>query len=237
LPILEPADPGAVLVCSRWLLLRQIVRFDFRNSRVPVTAVSNIETYSSDEVLAMSRIEPLEAPYDPEVAEVLEAMMPPGAPPIALFRTFVHNLTMTQAMSAWGGYELSKRSSLSMRQRELVIDRVTARCRCEYEWGVHLAYFADRIGLTIEQRRSITHGSADDACWDADESALLRAVDELHDRADIADDTWRGLTTFLADGQILDVLMLAGWYHAISFTANAARVPLEPGAPRFDDVR
>jgi hypothetical protein len=30
--------------------------------------------------------------------------------------------------------------------------------------------------------------------------------------------------------------MLCGWYHAISFTARAARVPLEPGSPTFADL-
>jgi hypothetical protein len=30
--------------------------------------------------------------------------------------------------------------------------------------------------------------------------------------------------------------MLCGWYHAISFTANAARVEREKGAPQFADV-
>jgi alkylhydroperoxidase family enzyme len=185
----------------------------------------------------MTRIAPLEAPYDPDVAAQLETMMPAGVPPIGLFRTFVHNLPMAQAMGGWGGYELSRRLSLSMRQRELVIDRVTARCGCEYEWGVHLAFFADRIGLTHEQQRSITHGSADDACWPAEEAALLRAVDELHDHADISDATWNALASTLTCEQFLDLLMLAGWYHAISFTANAARVPLEDGAPRFDELR
>jgi len=37
--------------------------------------------------------------------------------------------------------------------------------------------------------------------------------------------------------QLLDLLLLCGWYHAISFTARAARVPLEDGAPTFDSVR
>jgi len=32
------------------------------------------------------------------------------------------------------------------------------------------------------------------------------------------------------------VLLLAGWYLAISFVANAVRVELEPGAPCFADV-
>jgi alkylhydroperoxidase family enzyme len=138
-------------------------------------------------------------------------------------------------MGGWGAYELSKRLSLSMRQRELVIDRVTARCGCEYEWGVHLAFFGDRVGLTVDQKRSITHGGPDDPCWSSDEATLLRAVDELHDDADISEATWSALASTLADDQLLDLLLLAGWYHAISYAANAARIPLEDGAPRFSD--
>jgi alkylhydroperoxidase family enzyme len=183
----------------------------------------------------MPRIEPLEAPFDADVATQVESMMPPGVPPIALFRTFVRNLPMAQAMGGWGRYELSKGLSLSMRQRELVIDRVTALCRCEYEWGVHVAFFGERVGLSHEQTRSIVHGTADDDCWPAAESTLLRAVDELHRDADLGDDTWTALAAVLSVEQILDLLLLAGWYHAISYAANAARVPLEENAPRFAD--
>lgn len=185
----------------------------------------------------MTRIEPLSPPYEPAVAAQLESMMPPGVPPIGLFRTFACNLPMAEAMGRWGGYELSKRLSLSMRQRELVIDRVTARCGCEYEWGVHIAFFADRVGFTAEQVRSLTHGTPEDSCWSDDEAALLRAVDELHDGADIGDTTWQALASVLSPAQLLDMLLLAGWYHAISYAANGARVGLEDGAPRFVDVR
>jgi alkylhydroperoxidase family enzyme len=182
------------------------------------------------------RIDPLTPPYEPAAAAQLEAMMPAGVPPIGLFRTFARNLPMTEAMGGWGRYELSARLSLSRRQRELVIDRVAARCRCEYEWGVHLALFGDRVGLTAEQRRSITHGGPDDSCWPAEEAVLLRAVDELHDHADVGDATWAGLEAVLTAEQVLDLLLLAGWYHAISYAANAARVAPEDGAPRFADV-
>ena len=185
----------------------------------------------------MSRIEPLSPPYEPEVAGVLAAMMPPGVPPIALFRTFARNLPMTSAMRGWGSYELSRHLSLSMRQRELVIDRVTARCGCEYEWGVHVAFFADRVGLTPDQITSLTHGDPSDPCWtDPAERALIELVDALHDRADVSDDLWATARTHFADSQLLDLCMLAGWYHAISFVANAGRVPLEVGAPRFREV-
>jgi alkylhydroperoxidase family enzyme len=182
------------------------------------------------------RISPLEAPFEAETGEILEAMMPQGVPPIALFRTFARNLPMAKAMRSWGAYELSKQLSLSMRQRELVIDRVTAHCGCEYEWGVHIAFFAERVGLTRQQIASITHGTPADTCWtDPAERALLEFVDALHERADAGEEEWDALGVHLDEGQMLDVCMLSGWYHAISFAANAARVPLEAGAPRFSD--
>ena len=64
---------------------------------------------------------------------------------------------------------------------------------------------------------------------------LLEVTDALHDEADIDDDLWQRLRTHISDEQALDLFMLAGWYHAISFAANAARVALEPGAPVFAD--
>jgi alkylhydroperoxidase family enzyme len=159
--------------------------------------------------------------------------LPEMGPPINLFRLFTRNLPMAEAMTGWGRYELGKHLSLSMRQRELVIDRVTARCGAEYEWGVHVAYFGERVGLTPEQIMSITWGAPTDPCWTADERSLLTAVDELHDSSDVSDETWAALD--LTDEQRLDLLLLAGWYHAISFVARASRVPLEPGRPRFAD--
>ena len=49
-----------------------------------------------------ARIPTVEPPYDAEVGAQLEAMMPAGVPPIALFRTFVRNLPMAAAMHGWG---------------------------------------------------------------------------------------------------------------------------------------
>ena len=130
-----------------------------------------------------------------------------------------------------------KQLSLSMREREIVIDRTTARCRCEYEWGVHVAFFAERVGFTPAQVTSLTHGGPWDPCWtDERERLLIEAVDALHDEADLGDDLWRRLHEHLTDEQLLDLLLLAGWYHAISFAANGARVAAEAGTPRFADV-
>jgi alkylhydroperoxidase family enzyme len=140
-------------------------------------------------------------------------------------------------MSGWGGYELSRQLSLSMREREIVIDRTCARTGCEYEWGVHIQVFADRVGLSAEQVASLTHGGPTDEGWTERERLLIAAVDELHETNDVSDRLWSALVGVgFVDAELLDLLLLTGWYHAISYVARATRIPLEPGAPTFASV-
>lgn len=182
----------------------------------------------------MTRIVPLEPPYDREVGKQLEEMMPAGVPPIGLFRIFTKNLPMTRAMRSWGAYELGRDLTLTLREREIVIDRTCARTGCEYEWGVHIAFFAERAGLTDEQVASLTHGQPADSCWQtARERLLIEMVDSLHDTADIADELWARLSSAFDEAQLLDQMLLTGWYHAISYVARATRISSEPGTPSF----
>ncbi|MFC9325132.1 carboxymuconolactone decarboxylase family protein [Kitasatospora sp. NPDC057015] len=185
----------------------------------------------------MSRIAPLEPPYTDQVGAQLASMMPAGVPPIGLFRMFARNLPMSTAMHGWGRYELGRQLALTMREREIVIDRTCARCGCEYEWGVHVMVYAERVGLTREQTASLVHGGPADECWMFErERLLILAVDALHEDSDIDDALWARLASAFDDVQLLDLLLLCGWYHAVSFAARAARVPYEPDAPRFADV-
>ena len=186
----------------------------------------------------MPRTEPVSPPYDAETSRRLARMMPPGVSPILLFRTFVKNPAMTEALMGWGGYELSDDLSLTLRDREILIDRTCARCGCEYEWGVHVVFFGERASLTREQIVSLTHGGPDDACWTDERDRLLVAVaDSLHDDARLGDEVYAQLAATFSVAQVLDVMMLCGWYHAISFTANGLEVDLEPDAARFADYQ
>ncbi|HMG39756.1 MAG TPA: carboxymuconolactone decarboxylase family protein [Acidimicrobiales bacterium] len=184
----------------------------------------------------MARIDPVTAPFDDTAGPLLATMMPSDAEPIALFRTLVRNPTMSAAMGHWGRYELGRDLSLSRREREIVILRTCARCACEYEWGVHVAVYAERVGLDRDQVASLTHGSPADACWtDPAEAALVAAADQLHDTSHLDDDAWSALAATRSTEQRLDLLFLAGWYHAISYAANGAQVDHETWAPRFAD--
>jgi len=184
------------------------------------------------------RIAPLREPFDDETDAVLRSMMPAGRAPIALFRTLARNPALTAAMRGWGGYCLSPFLSVDLRTREIVIDRTTGRCGSEYEFGVHVAFFAQRADLTREQVRSLAWGEPADACWvQPRERSVIRLVDELHDTATVSDGLWSELSASFTAAQLLDMLMLAGWYHAISFVSRAVQLPLEEGAPTFASLR
>lgn len=178
----------------------------------------------------MPRIAAAEPPYEPSIAAELARIMPPGVPPLVLFRTMAKSPRVFAKMFAGG---LLDKGPLSLRQREIVIDRTTARLGCEYEWGVHVTIFAERAGLSSEQVASTVAGAPDAACWTPDEQALLALVDDLFDRRALSDATWSRLTAHFDDAQILEAIALVGYYHTISFLCVGLKLPLEGYAARF----
>ena len=175
-----------------------------------------------------ARIAPLEPPYPAPVQAALDRIMPAGVPPRALFRTLARNERVFLRLMAGG---LLDRGSITLREREIVIDRTCARCGCEYEWGVHVAFFAERVGLTPEQVTAIADG--DPAALPERERLLVRLVDALHDEARVDDVLWAALRGHFGEEQLVELVAVAGFYHLISFMANALRIPLEPFGARF----
>lgn len=180
-----------------------------------------------------ARVAPAEPPFPAEVQAWLDRTMPPGVPPLVLFTTLARDPRLFQRFMGGG---LLDRGNLTLRQRELVIDRVTARCRSEYEWGVHVARFGARVGLSPAQQASLVHGSPDDACWPDDERALLRVCDELDATCTLADATWAAARAHLDELALVEVILLCGFYRTVSYLTGALRLPLERFAPRFDSV-
>jgi len=176
----------------------------------------------------MPRIAPLEPPYEAELQEQFDKLK--SKPPLVLFRT------IATSRRAWGklrGGNLVDRGPLSLREREIVIDRTCALNRCEYEWGVHVAIFAEPAKLSEEQVRATVLGTADAACWSAAEQALIAAVDALHHRSTWSEQEFAALQKYYDSDMILEIIQLTGAYHTISYVANALDLPLEPNEARF----
>jgi alkylhydroperoxidase family enzyme len=178
----------------------------------------------------MERIEPLEAPYEPEVAGHLAAMMPPGVEPLRLFRILARNPRVLGKIRA---SNLLDRGSIDRVDRELVILRTCARCRSEYEWGVHVAVFARRFGISEAKIAGTVEWSPRDPRWAPRERLLVGLVDELHDDSGVSDERWADLARTFSEAQIVELLVLAGFYHTISFVTNALQIDLEANAERF----
>lgn len=176
------------------------------------------------------RIAPLSPPYPEQVQESFDKLMPSGMEPLRLFRTLAHNPRVLERVRRGG---LLDPGSISMKERELVILRTTALCSSEYEWGVHVRFFADAAGLSTEQVHATVGAEAAAGTWNDSEQALLQACDELHTGAHLSDATFAQLSAHFSAEQIVEVLILAGLYHAISFVTNGAHIELEEGAERF----
>ena len=63
--------------------------------------------------------------------------------------------------------------------------------------------------------------------------SLLPTVDALHERATLSDAEWQALGAEFDAAQCIEILMLAGLYHAVSFVVNALALEPEPFAARF----
>jgi alkylhydroperoxidase family enzyme len=176
------------------------------------------------------RLAPVAPPYPPALAAALEAMMPPGVPPLLLFRTLAHNPRILEKIRA---SNLLDRGSLERREREIVILRATARAGGEYEWGVHVAFFAAKVGLGEAQIAASVHGGTDDPVWSPRERLLLRLVDQLHDTARLDDALWGELAAAFEPAQLVELVVLAGFYRTISCLVNGFAIAHEAGAPGF----
>jgi len=178
---------------------------------------------------AMSRIAPLEPPYEPEIQGQFDRIMR-GAPPLMLFRVVASN---ARAWEKFRAASLLDGGPLSLREREIVIDRTCALTGCEYEWGVHVAIFAKAADLTEAQVRATVRETADAPCWSASEQALIAAVDALHLRATFSDAQFKALSAHYDDAKIFEIILLCGFYRTVSYLANGLDLPPEEKAARF----
>jgi 4-carboxymuconolactone decarboxylase len=119
------------------------------------------------------------------------------------------------------------KTSLSARDREMLILRVGRLCGAEYEWAQHVP-FAERVGLTADEIHGIAAGP-DAAVWKDDhDRALLRAADQLHRETTLDDATWNALTRRYNIQQMMDTVFTVGQYRLVSSALNTLRVQLDP---------
>ena len=116
-------------------------------------------------------------------------------------------------------------TTLTERQRELIILRVASVRQADYEWAQHVLIARD-AGLDEEQIARIADGP-DPWFWGDLESALLGAVDELLVEGSISNPTWSLLSAELDTQQLLDVIFTVSGYDAFARMLHSFEVDLD----------
>jgi alkylhydroperoxidase family enzyme len=179
------------------------------------------------------RIAPLDPPYQSETATLLAKWMgPTDEEPLRLFRTLAVHRELASRMRPLGAGILGH-PRLDPRERELLILRTCARAGAEYEWGVHAVVFGKPLGLNDAQLAATVRGDADYPGWSGAEAQLIAAADALYDTNTIPEEIWDELSRHLEQDQLLELVVVAGWYRVISYLVNALQVEPEPWAARF----
>jgi alkylhydroperoxidase family enzyme len=94
----------------------------------------------------------------------------------------------------------------------------------------HADLVSPQSGLTEAQIESTWHGGPDDPVWTDRHRALLRAADELNDTTTLADAVWDELRAYYDDEQLIEFMVLTGWYRIIANVANTTRLAPESWA-------
>jgi alkylhydroperoxidase family enzyme len=183
---------------------------------------------------APPRIAPLEPPYEPEMEQMLRKWMPPGSPlePLKLFRTLGVHEELFSRMRPLGAGILGH-GRVGPRDRELIIDRTCARAGAEYEWGVHATAYGEAVGLTAGQLAATATGSPEDSAFEDEDALLITLADELYDTGTVTDLTWAALAERYSADQLLELVIIAGWYRLLSSVINTVRIEPETWAARF----
>lgn len=179
--------------------------------------------------LARPRIEPVVlAQATPEIRAMLDPSGS-GRDIAGVYRTFARHPKLYVPRQILSEYIRTK-STLSPRVREMLILRIGWRCQSAYEWAAH-APAGRRAGLTNDEIRMLARSGYEG--WNPDDTAIVRAADELFDEDVISDATWKALDDQFDERQLLDVLITTGGYRMVSMVLNTFGVQAEANSEPF----
>jgi 4-carboxymuconolactone decarboxylase len=171
------------------------------------------------------RIAPVRDP-DPETADILSKTLVGEGPPLNVFTTLARHPRLLKRFNVLGGFFLT-RGSLPARDREIVILRSAWRSGSEYEFGQHVL-IGRQAGLTDDEIRALATESGE---WPAHEAALVAVADEVDRDAAVSDATWEALQTAYDEAQMIEVILLAGFYRMLAALLNTVGVERDDGVP------
>lgn len=157
-----------------------------------------------------------------------------GGRTLNIFKTLANHPALAKRWMVFANHIMGK-STITLRDREIVILRMGWLCKSGYEWGQHVL-IGLQCDLTEEEIEQVKAG-ANASVWAENERLLLLATDELHSDAFISDSTWQGLSEHYSTEQLMDILFTAGQYNLVSMALNTFGVQLDDGMTLDPELR
>ena len=181
--------------------------------------------------LSEPRINPLEEEdWNRDVKEMMKPFVNQGRV-FNIFKTLAHHPDLARRWMVFANHILGK-STLSERDRELLILRIGYLCQSGYEWSQHVQ-IARRCDMSDDEIRSTKTGPQTLGLSTKDK-VLLQAVDELHGDSYISNETWLNLSDYFNTKQLMDIVFTVGQYNLVSMALNSFGVQLDKGLPGWD---
>jgi alkylhydroperoxidase family enzyme len=111
--------------------------------------------------------------------------------------------------------------------KELVTLRVAHLMASPYEWAHHTRS-AKIAGVTEEEIVRVQTGP--DA-WEGSTAAKIRAVDEIHRDHRISDATWAEIAAEYDEQQMLELILLVGFYSMTAWVLNSVQIVVDDWLP------
>lgn len=179
--------------------------------------------------LTTPRVPPLaDTELSPAADEMLAPMRRNGRV-FNIFRTLANHPDLGRRWMVFANHILGK-STLPLRERELVILRIGFLCRSGYEFNQHVV-IGKQAGLSDAEIERIKEGP-EAADWGERDRALLLATDELRQDAFVSDNTWTMLARHYDTQQLMDIVFTVGQYNLVSMALNSFGVQLDDGLPQ-----
>lgn len=145
--------------------------------------------------------------------------------------SFAHYPALAKAFLTYNNH-VATNSTLTARERELLILRTGWLRKCEYEFVMHVI-LGRRAGMTDDEIKRIETGP-DAPGWSEEDADLVRVADELHEEARISDKTWERLSRRYDHRQLMDMVFLVGCYEIVAMIMRSFNVQMEPGVAPLD---
>jgi alkylhydroperoxidase family enzyme len=148
------------------------------------------------------------------------------------FRVMLHN---SRAAGAVAGllHTLMFQNTLNARTRELVILRNGWRTRSEYEFCQHV-----RVARDLKMSEEEILGVRDPGncrAYSETDRAVIRMADELLDNSEVSLAAWTTLQKAFSNEELVELLLVAGFWRMIAGYLKSAKVALDAGVPSWPE--